>query len=136
MSTAYPLVSRVVFGAGETAVEVDRLSGGLGLSAKVDPARMPVEVYDGFGDLQLISGPGADRVRVSIAGAGRAVPSLAGLSLGSLATVIYWPNGTTTSLTLTTAGIATRGTDLSGAVTDWRLEGVGLVTRGADPLGR
>lgn len=133
---SYPLVSRVVWGTGETAVAVDQVSGGLGLSAAVEPARAPAQVWDGAGDLHLVTGPGADRVRVTISGAGRTVPSLAGQSLAALVTVIFWPNGTTTTLSLTTQGIQARGTDMHEHVTTWEIEGVGVVTAGTDPLGR
>jgi len=136
LSTSYPLINKVTWGTGGTLVAVDQVSGALGLSAAVVPARAPVEVYDGAGDLHLIYGPGADRVRVTITGSGRGVPSLTGQTLGALVTVIYWPNGTTTTLTLVSAGTIERTTDLAGAVTGWKWEGVGLVTAGADPLGR
>lgn len=133
---SYPRVHTVTFGTGGTAVAVDRVSGGLGLSAAIEPARAPSEVYDGAGDLHLVYGPGSTRVRVRISGTGRTVPSLAGQTLGALVTTIGWPDGTSTVLSLTTRGVQSRETDLSGAVTAWTLEGVGTVTSGADPLGR
>lgn len=136
MSSAYPRVHGVTFGSGGGAVEVDRVSGGLGLSASVEPARAPAEVYDGAGDLHLVYGPGANRVRVQIRGSGRTVPSLTGQTLSALTTVVAWPNGTTTTFSLVTRGVQVRETDLDGAVTSWTLEGVGTVTAGADPLGR
>lgn len=136
MSTAWPLVYRVVFGSGGSAVEVDRVSGGLGLSVAVEPARSPKERWDGAGARMLISGPGAAQVQVTVTGSGRTVPSLAGLSLTALPAVIYWSNGTSTSVTLTTAGIASRSSDLHRHESGWTLVGTGLVTAGADPLGR
>ena len=136
MSSQYPLVNRITFGAGGSLVEVDRVSAGMGLNLTCAPARMPGKVYDGNGNLQLVSGPGADRVRVQIRGTGRTVPSLAGQNLAALVTVIYWGSGSTTTLNLCTLGIESRESDLPGATTQWTLEGVGTVTAGLDPLGR
>jgi hypothetical protein len=132
------LVNRVTFDpAGASPVVVSEVEAILGLSAAVQRAREPAQVYDGDGDLHLVTGPGPDRVAITLSATGRRVPDLSALTLpGTLVVLVEWPDRTTTTLSLVTQGVRSRSTDMHGHSTGWSLEGVGLVTAGADPLGR
>lgn len=132
------LVNKILIGASPDTVQIDEEHGIGGLKIEYDRARQPKKRYLGNGDLLLLFGPGRDRRKVTITGTawpGFWPPDLSGLGLpATVPLVIAWPHGESTALSVLTAGVEQLSSDQIKGPVSWRLEGVGPVTAGIDPV--
>jgi hypothetical protein len=125
------LVNRVEIGVAPNLVIVDLMQALGGLSVEIEPLRAPRERYLADGARILLTGPGASQRRVTVSGSGRWTPDLSALTLpGTHNLKVYWPNGTTTTLSVLTAGVARQAMDMASGTTAWSLVGTGVKTAG------
>lgn len=129
---AWPLASRIWIGAEPATVELSQVHALAGLSVRIEPARAPVLRWSVAGDPAYFFPPGSTRRAVTIAGAGRQVPNLGGLTLSAAVPVtIEWPHGTSTVLSMwLPEGVKSRDSDQRTALVSWTLSGIGTVTSG------